>query len=139
MKTDSVTDLVAARFAQAIRDYTPRHPTKFQKLLPLKDSIAELRSKGASYAAIADILRNIDVPVASDTVFRFCHEVLNEPMTRRHKRRKVPPRLPAQRPGEKSRTENARDTGKLKGKSDNQPAASWERSTGPHIADPNTI
>ena len=36
MKTDSVTDLVAARLAQAIRDYMPRHPTKFQKLLPIE-------------------------------------------------------------------------------------------------------
>ena len=85
MKTDSATDLAAARLAQAIRDYVPRHPTKFRKLLPMKGSIAELRSKGASYAAIADILRNINVPVASDTVFRFCHEVLGEPMTRRRK------------------------------------------------------
>ena len=81
MKTDSAADLVAARWAQAIRDYAPRHPTKFQKLLPMKVGIAELRSKGASYAAIADMLRNVNVPVASDTVFRFCHEVLGEPMT----------------------------------------------------------
>ena len=45
----------------------------------------------ASYATIADILRNINVNVASDTVFRFCHEVLDEPMTRRPSRRKVAP------------------------------------------------
>ena len=93
MKTDSATDLVAARLAQAVRDYTPRHPTKFQKLLAMKDGIAELRSKGASYATIAEILRNINAPVVSDTVFRFCHEVLGEPMTRRRKRRKVPVRV----------------------------------------------
>ena len=65
--------------------------------MPLKDSIAELRSKGASYAAIADILRNVNVPVASDTVFRFCHEILGEPMTRRHKRGKMPARVPTKR------------------------------------------
>jgi hypothetical protein len=139
MKTDSETDLVATRLAQAIRDYTPRPPTKFQKLLPMKDSIAELRGKGASYATIATILRNINVPVAGDTVFRFCHEILGEPMTRRHKRRKIPVRALTQRPGEKSRKENARDTSKPQGKPDNQPAAGWERSTGPRIANPNTI
>jgi hypothetical protein len=139
MKNDSATDLVAARLAQAMRDYVPRHPTKFRKLLPMKGSIAELRSKGASYAVIAEILRNINVPVASDTIFRFCHEVLGEPMTRRRRRRKVAAIVPKERAREKSRTENARDIGNLQGKSDSQPAAGWVRSTGPRIADPNTI
>ncbi len=136
MKGDPATDVVAARLAQAIRDYTPRRPTKFQKLLPLKDSIAELRSKGVSYAAIADILRNISVPVASDTVFRFCHEVLGEPMTRRRKRRKTLARVATERAREKSREHHARDTGN---KTHNQPVPGWGGSTGPRIADPNTI
>ncbi len=136
MNTDSATDLVATRLAKAIRDYVPRHPTKFQKLLPVKDSIAELRSKGVSYAAIADILRNISVPVASDTVFRFCHEILGEPMTRRRKRRRTLARAPTERAREKSRDHHARDTGN---KPHNQPVPGWGGSTGPHIADPNTI
>jgi hypothetical protein len=136
MKTDTATDLVAARLAKAIRDYVPRHPTKFQKLLLLKDSIAELRSKGASYAAIADILRNINVPVASDTVFRFCHEILGEATTRRRKRRKMPARVPTERAREKSRELHARDTGR---KTHNQSVPGWGGSTGPRIADPNTI
>jgi len=136
MKTDSASDLTTARLAQVVRDYTPRHPTKFQKLLPFKDSIAELRGKGASYAAIADILRNINVPVASDTVFRFCHEVLGEPMTRRRKRRKVSVPVSAGRAREKSREHHARDTGNI---THNQPVPAWGGSTGPRIADPNTI
>jgi hypothetical protein len=136
MKTDSATDLVAARLAQAIRDYTPRHPIKFQKLLPMKDSIAELRGKGASYAAIADILRNINVPVASDTVFRFCHEVLCEPMTRRRKKRRKPVRVPAEQAYEKSRQDHATSAVK---KADGQPVDGWQHSAGPRIADPNTI
>src|SRR5580698_119496 len=118
MKTDSATDLVAARLAQVIRDYTPRHPTKFQKLLPMKDSIAELRGKGASYAAIAEILRNFNVPAASDTVFRFCHEVLGEPMTRRRKRRKIPVRVPVEQAHEKSRRNHATSAEKY---NDNRP------------------
>ena len=136
MKNDSATDLAATRLAQAIRDYVPRHPTKFQKLLPMKDSIAELRDKGASYAAIADILRNINVPVASDTVFRFCHEILGEPMTRRRKRRKMPARVPTKRPREKPVVNNA--TGVRK-QAESQPVREWQPSVGPHIADPNTI
>ena len=136
MKNDPATDLVAARLAKAIRDYVPRHPTKFRKLLPMKGSIAELRSKGASYAAIADILRNINVPVASDTVFRFCHEVLGEPMTRRRKRRKMPPRVPTERSREKPVVNKA--TGARK-QADSQPVREWQPSVGPHIADPNNI
>jgi hypothetical protein len=134
MKNDPATDLVAARLAQAIRDYVPRHPTKFQKLLPMKDSIAELRSKGASYAAIAGILRNVNMPVASDTVFRFCHEILGEPMTRRRKRRKVavadPKKLGREKPREAAGTVR---------KAESQPFHTWQRPAGPHIADPNTI
>ena len=136
MKTDSATGLVAARLAQAIRDYVPRHPIKFQKLLPLKDSIAELRGKGVSYAAIADILRNINVPVAGDTIFRFCHEILGEPITRKRKRRKVPVRVPAEQAHEVSRRDRATGTGK---KGDNQSVHGLQHSDGPRIADINTI
>jgi hypothetical protein len=136
MKTDSVTDLAAARLAQAIRGYVPRHPTKFRKLLPMKGSIAELRSKGASYAAIAGILQNINVPVANDTVFRFCHEILGEPMTRRRKRRKMPARVPTKRAREKPAVNKATDARK---QADSQPVREWQPSAGPHIADPNTI
>jgi hypothetical protein len=136
MKTDPATDLMVARLARAIRDYVPRHPTKFQKLLPMKDGIAELRGKGVSYAAVADILRNINVSVASDTVFRFCHEILGEPMTRRRKRRKMPARVPTKRPREKPVVNNA--TGVRK-QAESQPVREWQPSVGPHIADPNTI
>ena len=136
MKTDPATDLMVARLARAIRDYVPRHPTKFQKLLPMKDGIAELRGKGVSYAAVADILRNINVSVASDTVFRFCHEILGEPMTRRRKRRRVPPRAPTKRAREKPVVNNS--TGVHK-QADSQPAREWKRPDGPRIADINTI
>ena len=136
MKLDTATDLVAARLAQAIRDYVPRHPTKFQKLLPLKDSIAELRGKGVSYAAIADILRNINVPVAGDTVFRFCHEILGEPMIRRRKRRKMAAGVPKERARKESRKDNTTGTDR---KADSLPVPGSERATGPRIADPNTI
>jgi hypothetical protein len=136
MKTDPASDLAATRLAQAIRDYVPRRPTKFQKLVPMKDSIAEVRSKGASYATIADILRNINVAVASDTVFRFCHEVLGEPMTRRRRRRKVASGSPKERARKKPREGNATDTDR---KADRLPFTGSERAQGPHIADPNTI
>ena len=134
MKTDSATDLAAARLAQAIRDYVPRHPTKFRKLLPMKGSIAELRSKGASYAAIADILRNINVPVASDTVFRFCHEILGEPKAHYRKRRKVATPKRTKRLTNESALQRARSLGGSLQKDDHR-----TQPNGPRIADPNTV
>ena len=136
MKPDTATDLAAARLAQAIRDYVPRHPTKFQKLLPMKGSIAELRSKGASYAAIACVLRNVNVPVASDTIFRFCHEVLGEPMTRRCRKRMVASGIPKERARKKPHEGSVTGTDC---KAYRSPFTGSERAPGPHIADPNTI
>ncbi len=134
MKTDSATDLVAARLAKAIRDYVPRHPTKFQKLMPMKDSIEELRSKGVSYAAIAGILRDINVPVASDTVFRFCHEVLREPKARYRRKRKPSTLRVRKQPDKPSPTPPVLSPGGSSQKHDR-----WTQVNGPRIADPNTI
>ena len=102
----------------------------------MKDSIPELRRKGASHAVIADILRDINVPVASDTIFRFCHEILNEPMTRRHKRRKGDPTVPKEGAPKNPRKDNKTGTD---GKADHLPIRASRCATGPHIADPNTI
>jgi hypothetical protein len=85
---------------------------------------------------IDDILRNINVPVASDTVVRLCHEILGEPMTRRHKRRKVPSRVPRKRACQKPREVRITATSN---KTHNETVPGTELSTGAHIADANTI
>jgi hypothetical protein len=75
---------VQNQFATAVRNFTPKPSAKFEKLLPFKDGIVELRRKGASYAIIADLLRSTNVAVSHDTVARFCREVLKlTPRTRR--------------------------------------------------------
>jgi hypothetical protein len=61
-------ELAQNQFATAVRNFTPKLSAKFQKLLPFKDGIAELRRKGASYETITDILRNINVAVSHDTL-----------------------------------------------------------------------
>ena len=84
------TELAQNQFVTAVRNFTPKPSAKFQKLLPFKDGIVELRRKGASYAIIADILRNINVAVSLDTVTRFCREVLKlMPRTRRPRKSSV--------------------------------------------------
>jgi hypothetical protein len=45
-----------ASVRQAVADFTPRRPQRFQDLYAAKDVIAELRQKRASYRAIAELL-----------------------------------------------------------------------------------
>jgi hypothetical protein len=106
MNDASIAELVQNRFAIAVRDFTPKPSAKFQKLLPFKDGIAELRRKGASYETIADILRNTNVVVSHDTVTRFCREVLElTPAQRR--RRNTSDRRATQKPHSRPQTLNA--------------------------------
>ena len=122
MNDATVADLAQNQFATAVRNFTPKLSAKFQKLLPFKDGIAELRRKGASYETIADILRNTNVVVSHDTVTRFCHEVLGlTPAQRR--RRKTSARRATQKSLSRPQTINAPN----------------HAARGPRIADPNTI
>jgi hypothetical protein len=45
-----------ATVRQAVADFTPRRPQKFQDLLSAKEVMAKLRQKRASYRAIAGLL-----------------------------------------------------------------------------------
>lgn len=45
-----------ATVRQAVAEFTPLRPEKFQDLIPAKEVIAELRQKRASYRAIAELL-----------------------------------------------------------------------------------
>jgi len=122
MNDASSAELVQNRFATAVRNFTPKPSAKFQKLLPFKDGIAELRRKGASYETIADILRNTNVAVSHDTVTRFCREVLElTPAQRR--RRQTSSRRATPKPHSRPPTLHAPD----------------HTARGPHIADINTI
>ena len=98
-------ELAQSQFATAVRNFTPKLSAKFQKLLPFKDGIAELRRRGASYKIIADILRDTNVVVSHDTVMRFCREVLDLTPAQR-KRRKTSARRATQKPRSRPQTLN---------------------------------
>src|SRR5438552_11762814 len=87
MNEPSASDQTNHRFTEAVRDYAPNVPRKWQKLLTLKPGIAELRRKGASYQIITDILRATDVPVSRTTVARFCRDDLQPAHPRKQRRR----------------------------------------------------
>ena len=123
MNDASASDLAERRLAEAVKNYVPRVSTKWNKLVSLKEGIAELRHKRASYRTIAEILRNIDVPVSHMTVRRFCHAVLKMEPTAQRKHHT--PRLSGALP--KSHTQpDETTTTKL-------------ATRGPRVADPNNI
>jgi len=74
-----------AEVRKAVAEFTPRRPQKFHDLLPAKEVIAELRRKGASYRAVAELLTQHCLPISKTAVAAFCHEVLGE-ILRPHRR-----------------------------------------------------
>lgn len=72
-----LTDIAARtqRFRDAVRAFTPPPPTRYAKLMPLKEGIIELRQKGASLRLIRELLATVDVAVSIDTIARFLDEV----------------------------------------------------------------
>jgi len=62
------------------------HP-KWKELLPFKDSITELRKRGASFKTITTILRNKSIRVSHDTVARFWYELLGQKSQKRNRQR----------------------------------------------------
>ncbi len=67
-----------ASVRQAVAEFTPRRPQRFQELAPAKEVIAELRQKRASYRAIAELLTQHCLPISKTAVAAFCHKVLGE-------------------------------------------------------------
>lgn len=67
-----------ATVRQAVAEFTPQRPQKFQDLMPAKEVIAELRQKRASYRAISELLTQHCLPTSKTAIAVFCHEVLGE-------------------------------------------------------------
>jgi hypothetical protein len=128
MNDTSASNLVEHRLAEAVKNYVPRVSAKWKKLLSLQEGILELRRKRASYRTIAQILRNIDVPVSHVTVRQFCIQVSKS------KRRRGQPRKASGKPmyheaHSQPQTRNKR----------NRAVQTSREPGGPRIADPNTI
>jgi hypothetical protein len=81
-----------AAVRQAVAEFTPLRPQKFQDLIPAKDVIIELRQRRASYRAIAALLTQHCLPTSKTAIATFCHQILGE-IVRPHRRpgRKRPP------------------------------------------------
>jgi hypothetical protein len=80
-----MTSFDPAAVRQAVAEFTPLRPQKFQDLIPAKDVIVELRQKRASYRAIAALLTQHCLPTSKTAIAAFCHQILNE-IVRPHRR-----------------------------------------------------
>ena len=128
MNDASASDLAEHRLGVAVKNYVPRVSAKWKQLLSLKEGITELRRKHASYRTIAEILRNIDVPVSHVTVRRFCRHVSKST------RRRVQPRKATIKP--MSHEAHSQPQIRNTGNSALQPSREPHE---PRVADPNTI
>jgi hypothetical protein len=136
-----VSDAAAAearhqRFAEAVRSFAGVPPKRFATLLPLREGIAELRLKGASFGMIRELLAIAGIEVATDTVRRFYREVIEEPRvtmkSSRKLERQATPQL-ARLPGSAALQPPAGETP--------VPATISEapRTRGPRVADPRNL
>ena len=142
MNTDPTTFEQQRVIAQAAADYTPPEPQSHAVLMPHRDSIATLRSKGASYRAIARILDKVKIRVSLDTLSRFCRETIEEKPERKSRRRSrtspVSGRMGAS-PSEPKRPHGAPDNLVLGRDANVTEPSVPPRGKGPRIADPDNI
>lgn len=105
-----MTSFDPATVRQAVAEFTPLRPQKFQDLLPAKDVIAELRQRRASYRAIAELLTQHCLPTSKTAIAAFCHQVLTEIVR------------PRRRPARKRPASFAEPNGRVSSQAQSEPA-----------------
>ena len=76
------------RFKELITEVYRKEGCKADALLGLKSEIAEARSYHFSFGRIAELLNQVDIPVSTDAVRRFCQKHLKEKPRKRSPNRK---------------------------------------------------
>jgi len=133
-----MTSFDPATVRQAVAEFTPLRPQKFQDLLPARDVIAELRQRRASYRAIAELLTQHCLPTSKTAIATFCHQVIGEIVRPRRRPGRKRPTLPAEPNG---RTVSASQSEPADERPAQEPSAESNgnvnpqtRSRGPRIA-----
>jgi len=70
------------RFRIAASQFAPGQKGRASRLLAVKDDIAALRSKGASFRTIGELLTQNGIAASDTCVMRFCRRVLGEKRAR---------------------------------------------------------
>lgn len=142
MNTDPTIAEQQQVIAAAAADYMPQEPQSHAMLMPHRDSIAMLRSKGASYRAIAKILDMVKIRVSLDTLSRFCRETIEQKPERGNHRRPVTPPASKRMEGpmsEPAPPPTAPDSPAPAKEETAAGPATPPRGKGPRIADPDSI
>jgi hypothetical protein len=136
MSNENPTQDTKSRFSELANGFQRKLPPKFAQMIPLKKEIQELRARDAAYDDIRLLLKNADIIVSLDTVYRFCRDVLGEKSIRPYKIRahkqtpsKVLPVL--------SSPENIQTT--LREQRERAPGPWLRRKRGPRIADSKNL
>jgi hypothetical protein len=87
MKPVIIPDDALKRFRNAATQFTRDATPRASRLLSVKDDIAALRNKGASFRTIGELLTQNGIPASDTCVMRFCHSQLGEKPVRGGKRK----------------------------------------------------
>lgn len=83
----TIPDAALMRFRDAATKFTRDASPRASRLLAVKDDIAALRKKGASFRTIGELLTQNGIAASDTCVMRFCQGELGEKPTRSAKRK----------------------------------------------------
>lgn len=87
MNKVAIPDDALARFRAAATKFARDASPRASRLLAVKDDIAALRKKGASYRSISELLAQSGIAASDTCVMRFCQRELGEKPVRNSKRK----------------------------------------------------
>src|SRR5580692_12927040 len=83
----TIPDDALKRFRDAATNFTRDASPRASRLLAVKNDIAALRKKGASFRTIGELLTQNGIAASDTCVMRFCHSQLGEKPIRSVKRK----------------------------------------------------
>lgn len=123
------------RLKGRVNSYQAKLSPKNALLLPFKTEIKELRARNAAYDDIRLILAEENIIVSTNTLYRFCRNVLGEKSDGPHKSR-APKNSPMPSPPANAQTSIH---AALQERRERLPGLWGRRKRGPHIADSKNL
>lgn len=138
MSDDPLSAAAQTDFGKLANRYPPKLARKLKLLLPLKNHIEDLLAKRASYDDIRILLKEANIIVSKNTVYRFCCEVIGRQPVRKSAtdKNEIPKILPTSpTPANTSKSiQNA-----LEERRERLPGLWGRRKRGPRIADSKNL
>jgi hypothetical protein len=138
MSDDPTSAPAQTDFGELANSYPPKLARKLKLLLPLKSHIEGLLAKRASYDDIRVLLKEANVTVSKNTVYRFCREVIGRPPLRKSAddKKEILKTLPPL-PSPASTSTNIQSA--LQERRERLPGLCGRRKRGPRIADSKNL